>query len=320
MFDYSVITQVRRGVRRYAPVMTASRLKLVSIAGLLVLVAAGCGNSGTVVGAAEPVGSRAGTGSQTRAVDQDGTTPDAEAPDAEAPAEEQPAEELPAEEAPTEDAPAEEAPAEEAPAEDGEAAPNPDLVRYMSMGDSLTQGVGVENLETSAFPALLAQRWRDQGCEVELFNVGISGSTVEQIINEQLPNLADFKPTLVTFQSGGNDIVNGVTPDQYRANVETVLEAATANGARVIVFAQNEWDRSPQGEQYGPDLAEQRAALDEVLIEEAGEYGAEFVDLRPLYKEQADNAEWVEDGLHPTPEAYDAWSAAIAEAVPAPCQ
>ena len=50
-----------------------------------------------------------------------------------------------------------------------------DVVRYLSLGDSLTQGVGAPDEQTASFPALLAEKWRGEGCEVELQNAGISG-------------------------------------------------------------------------------------------------------------------------------------------------
>lgn len=193
-------------------------------------------------------------------------------------------------------------------------------MRYLALGDSLSQGVGAPDEQTGAFPALLAEQWRGAGCEVELLNAGISGYTAEQVLTDEVPQIDEFKPTLITFQAGGNDIVNGVTLDDYRRNVKAVLEAATGSGARVIVLAQNEWFRSPEGQTYGDDLGAQREAFDAALIEEANAAGAEFVDMRATYKQQADDNQWVEDGIHPTPEAYEAWAGELASAVPAPCQ
>ena len=138
-------------------------------------------------------------------------------------------------------------------------------VRYLALGDSLTQGVGAVDEQTGAFPALLAEHWRADGCDVELQNAGISGYTAGQILAEQVPQIESFAPTIVTFQAGGNDIVNGVP------------------------------------------------------IDETSVHGAEFVDMRPLYAEQAEQGQWVGDGIHPTPEAYEAWAEKLSEAVPAPC-
>src|ERR1700704_2243321 len=83
-------------------------------------------------------------------------------------------------------------------------------IRYLALGDSLTQGVGAKDEKTGAFPALLAERWRGEGCEVELRNVGVSGYTSGQVRTDQLPEIETFHPTLITFQAGGNDIANGV--------------------------------------------------------------------------------------------------------------
>ena len=74
------------------------------------------------------------------------------------------------------------------------------------------------------------------------------------------------------------------------------------------------------GVDYGESVPSQRAAYDDVLIEEASAQGAEFVDLRELYKQQADEGQWVEDGLHPTPEAYQQWADELTEKIPAPCK
>jgi acyl-CoA thioesterase-1 len=198
--------------------------------------------------------------------------------------------------------------------------PSSGAVRYLSLGDSLTEGIGAADLDNGTFPALLAAKWRAAGCEVELQNVGISGYTAGQVLSDEVPAIADFQPTVITFQAGGNDIAQSVSLEEYRKNVKAVLAAASDSGAKVVVLAQNEWFRSPDGQNYGENPAAQRVEFDAALIEEAESHGAQFVDMRPLYKQQADEGQWVDDGLHPTPEAYEAWAEGLADAVPAPCK
>jgi lysophospholipase L1-like esterase len=193
-------------------------------------------------------------------------------------------------------------------------------IRYLALGDSLTQGVGAVDEQTGAFPALLSERWRTDGCSVELRNVGVSGYTAGQIVSDQVPEIESFQPTFITFQAGANDIATGVPLSEYRDNIATILDAAIASGAHVTVLAQNEWFRSPEGQNYGSDLAAQRSTFDQALIEETTAREVQFVDLRPLYQEQADEGMWVEDGIHPTPQAYEAWAAELAKAIPAPCK
>jgi len=201
---------------------------------------------------------------------------------------------------------------------DGGADPQTGEVRYLALGDSLTQGVGAPDLDTGSFPALVSERWRKKGCKVELRNVGASGNTASQVISDQLPAIAEFKPTFITFQSGANDIANSVTPDAYRKDVRTVLDAAKGSGARVVVFLQNEWFRAPAGPGFG-GTAEKRDAYDAIMIEEVKAKGVELLDLRLLYRQQADKNAWIDDGIHPTAEAYDAWAAEIARVIPSPC-
>ena len=109
------------------------------------------------------------------------------------------------------------------------AAPKPGEVRYLALGDSLTQGVGAPDEQAGAFPALLAQRWRADGCEVELQNAGISGYTAGQILAEQVPQIESFGPTIVTFQPA-DDRVRPAPPfdsgDLAKASAE-VTELAT---------------------------------------------------------------------------------------------
>ena len=107
-------------------------------------------------------------------------------------------------------------PSRVAPRADGEPSRRLAAVRYLSLGDSLTQGIGAADLDNGTFPALLAEKWRAAGCEVELQNVGISGYTAGQVLSDEVPNIADFQPTVITFQAGGNDIANAISLDEYR--------------------------------------------------------------------------------------------------------
>ena len=218
--------------------MTTQRTRFTSavLLAAALVVLAGCG--GSVAGVASLGSSTASSGARVE------SPADQTAPGESVPAEDASSGDAPSDEPSSGDAPSDE-PAtsqpEPSPApEDGdssEAAPSgtAGAVRYLAMGDSLTQGIGAADLDNGTFPALLAQRWRDAGCEVELKNVGISGYTAAQIVTDQVPEIEPFQPTVVTFQGGGNDIATGVTIDDYRTNVNAVLDATQAAGARVLV-------------------------------------------------------------------------------------
>lgn len=190
-------------------------------------------------------------------------------------------------------------------------------IRYLALGDSISQGKGTPDFEKVAFPTRLADRWRAKGLTVTLKNLGVPHYTAADVIAHELPEIEPFKPTLITLQVGSNDIASKVPIETYRSQVRTILEAATKSGARVVVLGQNEWWRAPDGASYGGTF-QKRDAFDAVLFEETRAKGGEIVDLRLLYRQQADKKLWADDGIHPTPAAYDEMAAELARVIPSP--
>ena len=192
-------------------------------------------------------------------------------------------------------------------------------VRYLALGDSFTIGTG--SPPARAFPTRLADRWRAQGCTLEVQNVAVNGYTTDDVIAEELPALAAFRPGFVTVAIGANDIVQGHTLEAYRINVRRILDAATATGARVVVIPQPDWSRSPTAASFGaPEVL--RATItrfNAALAEETRAKGAAWVDLAPLMQKQALGAQLASDGLHPSADAYDAWAAELVRLLPLPC-
>lgn len=201
---------------------------------------------------------------------------------------------------------------------EGGADPQTGEVRYLAMGDSISQGIGTPDFETAAFPARVSEKWRARGCKVELKNLGVAGYTTQDLITNQVPEITPFKPTFITLQVGANDIANSFTIDKYRTNVKLIFDAVKRSGARVVLLGQNEWPRSPEGPNYGGTI-EKRDAYDAVFFEEAKARSLEIIDLRLLYRQHADKKLWAEDGIHPTKAAYEEMAAELARVIPSPC-
>jgi hypothetical protein len=123
--------------------------------------------------------------------------------------------------------------------------------RYLALGDSFTIGTGAT--PEQSYPARLTAR---ASCSVELRNVGVNGYTTEDVIEDELPELARFKPTLVTLAIGANDIVQGRTPGEYRDHVRRILAAVKAAGAkRIVSLPQPDWSLSPAARSFGDSPA-----------------------------------------------------------------
>jgi lysophospholipase L1-like esterase len=192
-------------------------------------------------------------------------------------------------------------------------------VRYLAIGDSFTIGTG--SLPERAFPARLAARWRARGCALVAKNAAVNGYTTDDLIAEELPALATFRPTLVTVAIGANDLVRGRGLDAYRGNVRRILDAAVASGARVVVLPQPDWSGSPTASSFGTraTLADAIRRFNTALADEARDTGASWVDLSPLMQRQAASGQVAADGLHPSAEAYDAWAEELSRVLPSPC-
>jgi acyl-CoA thioesterase-1 len=188
--------------------------------------------------------------------------------------------------------------------------------RLLALGDSFTAGTGASAEE--AFAARLVDRWRGEGCVVELRNVAVNGYTSRDVIERELPELSRFSPTWVTLAIGANDLVRRVPEQTYRDNVRAILAAATkvAPKGHVLVLPQPDWARSEVGVSFGITPADVDR-FDAVLREESASTGARFLELKPLMRAEADAHMVAPDGLHPNATAYAEWSDAIGKQVSA---
>jgi lysophospholipase L1-like esterase len=189
--------------------------------------------------------------------------------------------------------------------------------RYLALGDSFTIGTGATPAQS--YPARLTAR---ASCGVELRNVAVNGYTTEDVIEEELPELARFAPTFVSLAIGANDIVQGRTPDEYREHVRHILAAVKASGAkRIVTLPQPDWSLSPAARAFGesPAIHARIVEANAILRDETLAVGGGFVDLFPLMEEQARTGMIAGDGLHPSAAAYEAWAAELARQSVSPC-
>lgn len=98
------------------------------------------------------------------------------------------------------------------------------------IGDSITAGYGVDAAE--AWPAQLAQRTGWQVVAAGISGDRTSGGRV------RLPALLDESaPALVIIELGGNDLLQHAPQSEIVANLEAMIDAARAHGAKVVLMA-----------------------------------------------------------------------------------
>ena len=141
------------------------------------------------------------------------------------------------------------------------------------------------------------------------------------LIAEELPLVAPFRPTLVTILIGANDIVAGSTDDRYRERLRLIHKRIRADAGTAAVYAlpQPDWSLSRAGASFG-DVAAIAARIERfntIAREEAERAGATYVDVFPLLREQMRRGMFASDGLHPSATAYAEWAEALRDRLPA---
>jgi acyl-CoA thioesterase-1 len=176
----------------------------------------------------------------------------------------------------------------------------PERPRIVALGDSLTAGLGLQT--SAAYPALLEQRLKEHGMDLEVVNAGISGDTSAGGL-ERLDWALQGDVRVLIVALGANDGLRGLPLDQLRRNLSQIIERAQARGITVVLAGME----APPN--YGRDYI---AGFHKVYPELAAQYRVALVPF--LLQNVAGDASLNQrDGIHPTPEgarlvADNVWS------------
>jgi acyl-CoA thioesterase-1 len=101
------------------------------------------------------------------------------------------------------------------------------------LGDSLSAAYGLAPEE--GWVALTAERMAQQTPGWRVVNASVSGETTAGGASRMGGELARHRPAVVVIALGGNDGLRGLPLKQTRANLEKMVSAAKAAGARVLL-------------------------------------------------------------------------------------
>ncbi|HFZ6041505.1 TPA: multifunctional acyl-CoA thioesterase I/protease I/lysophospholipase L1, partial [Escherichia coli] len=155
------------------------------------------------------------------------------------------------------------------------------------LGDSLSAGYRLPAGE--AWAAQLGQRWQQAGNGITLINGSISGNTAAQGLARLPALLEQHRPQWVLIELGANDGLRGLPLTQTRTDLQAVIDAVKAAGAKPLLMQ----IRIPPN--YGKRYTERFSALYPALAQENA------VPLIPFYMEAViTNPQWIQDdGIHP---------------------
>ncbi|MEV3830908.1 arylesterase [Aeromonas allosaccharophila] len=159
------------------------------------------------------------------------------------------------------------------------------------LGDSLSAGYKMQ-VEQS-WPALLNQKWQEEGGKHTLLNASISGETTQGALARLPALLKEHNPDWLLIELGGNDGLRGFAPTITRQNLANMIALAKEQQTRVVL-TQIQLPRNygarylRQFEQIFSELAK---ANDLPLLP----FFMDDIALRPELM--------MNDGIHPTPAA-----------------
>ncbi|MDP8976885.1 MAG: SGNH/GDSL hydrolase family protein [Actinomycetota bacterium] len=212
-----------------------------------------------------------------------------------------------------------------------EAPPAPPEV-YVAVGASETVGVGAD-LPEQAWPEVLRRTRLPEG--TAFTNVGISGATVTQALEQELPRALSLRPTLATVWLNVNDLTSGVPADRYEAQLGQLVRALRREGATKVLVANTPpvqllpsyqaCRRSPTGfcaliASLPPDVIAAAVETYNAAVQRvARAEGAVLVDLHGASLRAADTGEFealvAADGFHPSTLGHRAVADAFADAL-----
>lgn len=101
------------------------------------------------------------------------------------------------------------------------------------LGDSLSAGYGIR--PEQAWPSLLDSRLAEKRFDYSVANLSISGETTAGGRSRLLPALKTYRPAIVVIALGANDGLRGLPLKQMRDNLNAMIEASRAAGARIVL-------------------------------------------------------------------------------------
>jgi acyl-CoA thioesterase-1 len=110
-----------------------------------------------------------------------------------------------------------------------------EAILYVAVGASETVGIGTEEPLREAWPQVLFRIGFPR--TTTMVNLGIPGATVSTAIQAELPYALDLAPDVVTVWLNVNDLVAGVSPEQYETELRLLVGRLRRGGATTVLLA-----------------------------------------------------------------------------------
>lgn len=174
---------------------------------------------------------------------------------------------------------------------------------YAALGASDAVGVGASPF-SRGYVFLVADRIAGVRGGVDLRNLGIPGAQIDGFVSVMLPQAMEAGPEIVTVWTGSNDLIAGMSPGEFGAQLDTLLsELRRGTGAQIFVGDLIDLTQAPRfREEPDKDVTRSRIkAFNDRIATAAAANGALLVLLSMV---PIDDSLFSSDGFHPSNEGH----------------
>lgn len=189
-------------------------------------------------------------------------------------------------------------------------------VRFVAIGDSFTEGVGDELPDgvVRGWADLTAAGWADSlGEPIQYANLAIRGKLVWPIVAQQLEPALALKPTHLSFNGGGNDMLRPRTSISHIADAfSQVLRRCDEEGVQLILLS----GANPSAQLPLSRVVQRRGDLmSAAVVARMGERDDVVRALNWPDVELSEPSYWSEDRLHMNARGHHRVAARVLEAL-----
>lgn len=189
-------------------------------------------------------------------------------------------------------------------------------VRFVAIGDSFTEGVGDELPDgvVRGWADLTAAGWADSlGEPIQYANLAIRGKLVWPIVEQQLEPALALKPTHLSFNGGGNDMLRPRTSISHIADAfSQVLRRCDEEGVQLILLS----GANPSAQLPLSRVIQRRGDLmSAAVVARMGEREDVVRALNWPDAELSDPSYWSEDRLHMNARGHHRVAARVLDAL-----
>jgi lysophospholipase L1-like esterase len=183
------------------------------------------------------------------------------------------------------------------------------------IGDSTAYGVGVTDGADAV--ASVVARARDE----RVVDLAVSGATLHDVVERQLPHVAEHAPARVYLSVGANDVTHLTRSDAFEEDYRRLLRRLPID-ADLVVLGVPDMGAPPRLAQPLRAVAGWRGRrLDSIVQRLARRHpGATYVDVQgrtgPAFRRDPDRL-FAGDGYHPSAAGYRVWADAVLATVDA---